>query len=85
MKAKHMLLMLACCLIPIAGLAAVVIFHLPFTGVLTALMVVACPLGHGLMMYFMMRGHHDEHGRSEHEPVLPAAAAPLLAEPRDSR
>lgn len=57
---RHMLLMLLCCLIPIALIAAVAIFgfslgaltpYLPFA------LVLLCPL----MMFFMMRGMGHEH------------------------
>ncbi len=61
---RHMLLMLLCCLIPIALIAAVAIFgfslgaltpYLPFA------LVLLCPL----MMFFMMRGMGHEHDAVE--------------------
>ncbi len=60
---KHLLLMLACCLIPIAGLLAIAVLGLS-PGWLSALlpfaMVLLCPL----MMIFMMRGMMS--GQSTH-------------------
>ena len=71
MKSKHMLIMLACCLIPLAGFAAISIFKIPANNVLTFGLVLLCPLGHLLMMKYMMPGHQhgDEHAEHVHEHI----------------
>jgi uncharacterized membrane protein len=58
MTKKHMLIMLACCLIPITTLAAVFLFNVPLSSVLLYVLFLICPLAHLLMMKFMT---HDEH------------------------
>jgi hypothetical protein len=63
-----MLIMIACCLIPLVAFGAVTIFHIPLNTVLIAAMVLACPLSHILMMKFMMNGHdHQEQGKKQEE------------------
>ena len=52
-------LMLLCCLLPIAAILAVTVFGLPFSGIVTFAILLACPL----MMVFMMGGHG--HGAPE--------------------
>lgn len=75
MSKKHMFLMLACCLIPLTGLAAINIFNLPTSSVLTFGMLLLCPLLHFVMMRGMM-GHnqqrvdHSHHsGGNERAPI----------------
>ncbi|MCL4394268.1 MAG: DUF2933 domain-containing protein [Chloroflexi bacterium] len=58
---KHMLLMVLCCLVPIALIVAVGVLGLslgPLSGLLPYALVLLCPL----MMFFMMRGMSQEHG-----------------------
>ncbi len=70
MNKKHALLMLACCLIPLAGFAAIWLFKLPVTNVVYFGMILLCPLLHILMMKDMFKpGQHDA---TEHHHTLPA-------------
>lgn len=58
---KHLLIMLVCCLIPIALILAVSVFGLSLgslSGLLPYALVLMCPL----MMIFMMRGMGHDHG-----------------------
>ena len=68
MRNKHMLLMLACCLIPLAALAGVYLFGISTNSILLYGMILLCPALHFLMMRGMM-GRHD-HG--EHAPDVKA-------------
>ncbi len=65
LKSRHLLIMLACCLIPLVGLAAITLFNIPANNVLTFGLVLLCPLGHLLLMKYMMPGHG--HAHAEHE------------------
>jgi hypothetical protein len=60
MSKKHMLIMLACCLIPLIGLGVILLFHVPTSKVVLFGMAMFCPLAHILMMKFM--GHKHEQG-----------------------
>jgi ABC-type transport system involved in cytochrome bd biosynthesis fused ATPase/permease subunit len=66
MNKKHMWLMLACCLIPLAGLAAVYLFKVQVSTVFLIGMVLFCPLSHVLMMAFMKHDHNETHPVSTH-------------------
>ena len=76
---NHALLMLLCCLVPIALIAAISFFGLSLgslSGILPYALVLLCPL----MMLFMMRGmtHDHDHGTG-HAQHIEATATPAMA------
>jgi hypothetical protein len=75
MNSRHTLIMLVCCLIPLAAFAALFVFNVPVDNVLLFTLVLLCPLSHLLMMKSMLNvddAHHDAHQhiaetRKQHE------------------
>lgn len=67
MSKKHILIMLLCCLVPVAAIVAILLFRVPTNQVLLLALVLLCPLSHLLMMKFMphdeahLQGHTHEH------------------------
>lgn len=59
MKKSHLLIMILCCLIPVAALAAIFLFKVPVSSVVLYALILLCPLSHLLMMKFM--GHDHPH------------------------
>jgi len=85
MKKSHLWLMLLCCLVPLAGIAAIVLFGVPTSSVLYFGLVLLCPLMHVLMMGKMRHDHAPSPGSpaEAHTPACHPAAevAPRSAEP----
>jgi putative Mn2+ efflux pump MntP len=63
---RHMFFMLLCCLIPVIGLGAVLIFNIPVSSAVWVGLVLLCPLSHLIMMKFMV---HDEDSSHHYTPV----------------
>lgn len=59
MTKKHVWLMLACCLVPLAALAAIFLFNVPVNTVLLVGLALFCPLSHLFMMRFMSHDHAE--------------------------
>lgn len=62
MKKSHLLIMILCCLIPVAALAAIFLFNVPVNSVLLFGLILLCPISHLLMMKFM--GHDYNNGET---------------------
>ncbi|MBS4061549.1 MAG: DUF2933 domain-containing protein [Bacteroidetes bacterium] len=69
MSKKHTLIMLICCLIPIAALVAIVVFEIPATPIVYGVILLACPLSHLLMMKFMVHGHEQQDSLEHRHPT----------------
>ena len=78
MDKKHILIMLACCLVPLAAFGAIFIFKVPITGVVYVGLLLLCPAMHLLMMR-SMTGH--DHGGQAHDHSDSPAANPQLHHP----
>lgn len=79
MSSKHMMIMMLCCLIPLAGFFLVSVFGLSLSSLGTIALVLLCPLLHILMMRGM-GGRHSEGQPSCHETKSEPAPA-TLSEP----
>jgi hypothetical protein len=69
MNRKHALLMVLCCLIPLAGFAAISIFRIPANTVIYVALALACPAMHLFMMKGMMGHNHDDASAHAHHQV----------------
>ncbi|HEX9718785.1 MAG TPA: hypothetical protein VGA59_03570 [Ramlibacter sp.] len=86
MQKKHLWMILACCLIPLAVLAAVWLLRIPPNIILFFGLILLCPLLHWLMMRGMLGHNHGAadapnhaQGHVQYEPHPPADK---LAEPK---
>ncbi len=61
MRIKQLLLVLACCLIPLIFLVALFLLNIPLNAVLLVALIVFCPVSHLLMMKNMEHSHQAEH------------------------
>ncbi|MEW5985259.1 MAG: hypothetical protein AB1791_01340 [Chloroflexota bacterium] len=68
MNKKHVWIMLAGCLIPLAAWVAVFAFDVSVSTVLLAGLVLFCPLSHVLMMKFMPGHDHGDHTNAPQSP-----------------
>lgn len=59
MNQKHAIIMLACCLIPLAGVAAIWLFKLPANNMVYFGLLLLCPGLHFLMMRDMFKQPHQ--------------------------
>ena len=66
MPRKHMLIMLACCLLPIGALVAITTFKIPVSTVVYGALLLVCPLSHILMMKFMGGHDHGQQNSQDH-------------------
>jgi hypothetical protein len=79
MNKKHLLLMLACCLIPLGLIVAIGTLAIPTSGLTLTVIALMCPA----MMLFMMwsmRGGHEEH-HEQH--TIAAVEKKRLGSPHD--
>jgi len=70
MSKKHMLIMLACCLIPVAALVAISVFKIPVSTVFYGVILLVCPLSHILMMKFMGHDHQQQTTPEHHHSAV---------------
>jgi len=57
---RHTLLMILCCLIPLAAMGAIFVLKIPAPQVLTYGLILICPLSMLLMMGLMGRHQHGQ-------------------------
>ncbi len=82
--------MLACCLIPLAGLAAIWLFKLPVNSVVYFGLMLLCPVLHFVMMRDMLKPESQDHAghsqtlpASQGKPAARAKVQPSLLPPAD--
>jgi uncharacterized membrane protein len=65
MNKKHILIMILCCLIPVAGFAAVTLFKLPLNSLVYGAMILVCPIAMIFMMKSMFQDHKPDSSKSD--------------------
>ena len=75
-SAKHLLIMLACCLIPLGLLGAVLFLNVDLGSFGLVAIMLLCPLLH----VFMMRGMGHDHGRATQDGQACHGETPQQAE-----
>ncbi|MCL4395272.1 MAG: DUF2933 domain-containing protein [Chloroflexi bacterium] len=78
-SARHLLIMLACCLIPMALLGAVLLLRIDLGSIGIFALMLLCPLLH----VFMMRGMGHRHGGQDGRSMANVQQPPALAERSD--
>lgn len=78
MNRRHAFWMVVCCLVPAAGIAALVVFRVPLNTSLWLVFALACPLIHVLGMRSM---DHDPGSHRSAAPPPPVSALPEISEP----
>ena len=68
MHKKHMLLMLVCCLVPIAGIIAISTLSIQVTSVVQIALVLMCPL---MMLVMMLTMGDHGHGHRHEDSSAP--------------
>ena len=71
MTKKHMLIMIACCLVPVIALGAIFLFKVPVNQVVYVGLILMCPLSHLFMMKFMGHGEGQDHSHHHAQSSTP--------------
>lgn len=79
-SSKHSLIMLLCCLIPIAAFVLISVFNVPLSTLGTVALVLLCPLMHLLMMRGM--SHHGSQDQQSCHEQASDQARPVPAKER---
>ena len=72
MTKKHLWIMLACCLLPVAAIVAVSVFNVTVGTLGLYALILLCPIGH----LFLMRGM----GHNEHHPKTSESDNPTIGD-----
>ncbi len=76
MSKKHVLIMIACCLIPLAAVIAIFLFKIPVSKVFLFGLFLLCPLSHFFMMGTMGHGDHEGHEHVKHHQQSESSSNP---------